>query len=217
MLRRQWIEAGFQIDRRLMSFGGWAHWPTDLRSAADEWIGLLQTLGRLWSHWPLDVARAIRRAWTCPEVIGGSETSPPRVPPAGAFSSMRAAMDLRVLALPREKLPTPRPRDREAARSPSRRFAPASPPSPSADRTASNPLDSALVLAPAHTGLGIPLERMRTLACSSVPDCQTSLPRPPASLATPTALVRESPAPTKLSNSMGTRRRSTSSMPIALR
>jgi hypothetical protein len=54
-----------------MNFGGRIHWPTDLRSAADEWIGLLQTLDRLWSHWPLDIASAIRRARTYPEAIGG--------------------------------------------------------------------------------------------------------------------------------------------------
>jgi hypothetical protein len=71
LLRRPWIEAGFLIDRRRMSFGGRIHWPTDLRSAADEWIGLLQILDRLWSQWPLDVASATRRARTYPEAIGG--------------------------------------------------------------------------------------------------------------------------------------------------
>jgi hypothetical protein len=71
LLRRPWIEAGFLLDRRLMNFGGRIHWPTDLRSAADEWIGLLLTLDRLWSQWPLDVASAIRRARTYPEAIGG--------------------------------------------------------------------------------------------------------------------------------------------------
>ena len=54
-----------------MSFGGRTHWPTDLRSAADDWIGLLLTLDRLWSRWPLDIASAIRRARTYPEAIGG--------------------------------------------------------------------------------------------------------------------------------------------------
>ena len=54
-----------------MNFGGRTHWPTDLRSAADEWIGLLQILNRLWSPWPLDLASAIRRARTYPEAIGG--------------------------------------------------------------------------------------------------------------------------------------------------
>ena len=71
LLRRPWIKAGFLLDRRLMSFGGRTHWPTDLRSAADDWIGLLQILDRLWSPWPLDVASAIRRARTYPEAIGG--------------------------------------------------------------------------------------------------------------------------------------------------
>jgi len=71
LLRRPWIEAGFLLDRRLMNFGGRIHWPTDLRSAADEWIGLLLTLDRLWSQWPLDVASAIRRASTYPEAICG--------------------------------------------------------------------------------------------------------------------------------------------------
>jgi hypothetical protein len=71
LLRRPWIEAGFLLDRRLMNFGGRTHWPTDLRSAADEWIGLLQILDRLWSPWPLDLASAIRRARTYPEAIGG--------------------------------------------------------------------------------------------------------------------------------------------------
>ena len=71
LLRRPWIEAGFLLDRRLMNFGGRIHWPADLRSAADEWIGLLLTLDRLWSQWPLDIASAIRRARTYPEAIGG--------------------------------------------------------------------------------------------------------------------------------------------------